>query len=134
MKGENGVVREVRAILDFNSPYCVMLSRDGLALGRSEAVLRPLDWQKTHPDKVPFILDFRGIERSILIKVPEISLGPLVARDVDAIVIDLDFQRLLPIDLILGRSFLANFRLVLDGAKGYLSLTEPRPRAARDPR
>ena len=121
-KGPNGVVQELRALLDFNSPYCVMLSKDGLKLGYMEAAIRPRDWEKTHPDKVPYVLDFRGIERSVLVKLPEISIGKLVAKDVETIVIELDIPRMLPLDLILGRPFLRNFRLTFDARKGYLSL------------
>ena len=122
MKGPNGIVREVRSILDFNSPFCVILSKDGVTLGYPEAAMRPRDWPKSHPDKVPYLLDFRGIERTILVKLPEVSLGRLVARDVDAIVIELDLHRMLPIDLILGHSFLKNFKVTLDARKGFLSL------------
>ncbi len=131
VKGPNGVVRELRAILDFNTPFCVMLSKDGVNLGYPEAALRPRDWEKSHPDRVPYIYDFRGIERSILVKLPEISLGRLTAKEVEAIVIELDLPRMLPVDLVLGRSFLTNFKLTLDWTKGYLTLAEPSPRAVK---
>lgn len=124
VKGQNGYVRELRAILDFNSPFSVMLSRDGVSLGYAEAAFRARDWQKTHPSKVPYFLDFRGIERSILLEIAEVSLGELVARDVKTIVLELDLPRMVPIDLILGRSFLDNFKLTLDSERGYLSLVE----------
>ncbi len=121
-KGQNGAVREVRSVLDFNSPYCVIFSKDALRLGYPEAAMRPRDWQKTHPDKVPYVLDFRGIERTILVSLAEVSLGSLVATNVDAIVIESDLGRMLPVDLILGRSFLNSFKLTVDARKGYLSL------------
>lgn len=126
VKGPQGAVRELRALLDFNIPFCVMLSRDLVKLGYPEAALRPRDWQKTHPMQVPYMLSFRGIERSILVKASEISLGSLVVKEVETIVIDLDLPRMIPVELYLGRSFLNNFTLTVDGAGGFLSLVKPR--------
>ncbi|MGD0637429.1 MAG: hypothetical protein ABSA72_05260 [Nitrososphaerales archaeon] len=127
VRGRNGFVRELRAILDFNSPYCVLLSKDGLSLGYQEAALRPRDWRKNHPDMSPAILNFRGLERSIQVNLAEVSLGNIVAKDVGAVILELDLYRLLPFELILGRSFLDNFTLTLDARKGHLSLRELRP-------
>lgn len=123
VKGPNGSVRELRSVLDLNSPFCVILSKDGVNLGHIEAAFRPRDWQKSHPQKVPYMLDFRGIERSILVKLSEVSIGNLVARGVDAIVLELDLQRMFPFELILGRTFLNNFKLTFDGKRGFLSLS-----------
>jgi len=122
VKGANGAVRELRSALDFNAPYCVIFSRDAIRLGFAEAALRPRDWQKSHPDKVPYLLDLRGIERSILFGLAEVSLGSLVAKDVETVVMEMDLTRMLPVDLILGRPFLKNFKLTVDARKGYVSL------------
>jgi hypothetical protein len=116
-------VRELSAVLDFNSPYCVFLvPRHAVNLGFVETAFRPRDWQKSHPGSVPYLLDLRGIERSILIRVPEVSLGKLVAKSIDAVVLELGVPRMLPFDLILGRSFLQDFRLTVDAKAGFLSL------------
>ncbi len=122
LKGPKGAVRELRALMDFNTSFCQMFTKDALQLGFTEGVLRPRDWQRIHPTQVPYIFGFRGIERGILMKMPEISVGRLTARDVDAMVTDLDLPRLLPVELILGRSFLDNFRLTVDGPEGTISL------------
>lgn len=126
VKGPKGAVRELRAVLDFNIPFCIMFSRDLVKLGYPEAALRPKDWQRAHPMQVPYVLSFRGIERSILVKASEISVGNLTAKEVETIVIDLDLPRLVPVDLYLGRSFLNNFTLTVDGPAGFLSLVKPR--------
>jgi hypothetical protein len=127
VSGRNGAVRELRSILDFNSPYCVLLSKDGLCLGYQEAALRPRDWQKSHPEKSPEVLNFRGLERTIQVDLAEVALGKLVAKDVGAVVLELDLYRLLPFEMILGRTFLDNFVLTLDAGRGYISLRERRP-------
>ena len=75
----------------------------------------------------PGILNFSRIERSIQVDLPEISLGNLVAKNVGAVILELDLYRLLPVELILGRSFLDNFILALDAGNGRLSLRERRP-------
>ncbi|MDG6901389.1 MAG: hypothetical protein JRM80_05450 [Nitrososphaerota archaeon] len=123
VKGPNDKVREFSSVLDFNSPYCVIPPKHAVNLGCIEAAFRPRDWQKTHPNKVPYFLDLRGIERSILLKLPEVSIGRLTARNVQAIVLELEVPRAIPFDLILGRTFLDNFKLVLDGKSGFLSLS-----------
>jgi hypothetical protein len=123
VKGQNGKVRELSSVIDFNSPYCVVLvPRHAVNLGIIEAALRPRDLQKSHPNSVPYLLDLRGIERSILLKLPEVSLGKLVARSVDAVVLELGVPRMLPFDLVLGRSFLQNFKLTYDAKGGFLTL------------
>ena len=127
VKGRNGAFRDLRAVLDFNAPYCLLFSKDGLSLGYTEAVLRPRDWQKNNPQLAPVVLNFRGLERSILLGLEEVSLGSLVARNVGAVVLELELYRLLPMEMILGRSFLDNFILTVDAGKGYISLRERRP-------
>ncbi len=123
VKGTNGMVRELTSILDFNSEYCAMFSNDALALGYTEASFRPSHWQKTHPDKAPFILDFRGIERSILFTLKEVSVGRMAAENVDTVLIELGIPRLVPFDMIIGRSFLKNFKMTIDMKKSSLSLS-----------
>jgi len=123
VRGPNGKVREFGSVLDFNSPYCVIPPRHAVNLGCIEAAFRPRDWQKSHPTKVPYVVDLRGIERSILLKVPEVSIGELVAKDVGTVVLELEVPRMLPFDLVLGRTFLDNFKLALDAKAGFLSLS-----------
>ncbi len=125
MEGPNGFVREVSAVLDFNSPYCMILGHDALVLGYSQAANRPGDHIRMYPDQVPSVASMRGIERGVKIPLKKVSIGPLVATDVDALVLEFGIPRTVTFDLILGRSFLKNFKLTVDmkdGKKGYLSL------------
>ena len=123
VKGLNGNARELGSILDFNSEYCAIFAKDGVALGYTDAAVPPKIWRKTHEDKVPFIVDFRGIERATIFSLAEISLGQFTARNVDTVIVELDIPTAAPFDLILGRSFLKNFRVELDMKQGYLNLT-----------
>ncbi|MGA2665417.1 MAG: hypothetical protein ABSF83_10775 [Nitrososphaerales archaeon] len=122
VEGPAGIKRELTTVLDPNFAYSVIFSRDAIDLGYPEAAMRPRELEKSHPERVPYILEFRGIERSVLVRLAKVSIGPVVARDVEALVIELDLARPLPVDLILGRTFLKDFRLTVDGKKGYLSL------------
>lgn len=123
VQGPGGAVtRELSSVLDPNFAYSVIFSRDAIDLGYPEAALRPKEFEKSHPERVPYILEFRGIERSVMVRLAKVSIGKLVARDVDALVTELDLARMMPVDLILGRTFLKNFKLTVDARKGYLSL------------
>lgn len=77
---------------------------------------------RDHPKTTPWFTSLRGIDRGILVTFPKISVGPLVARSVEAVVLELEHLRLVVADVILGRSFLRNFKLTVDLKKGYLSL------------
>ena len=121
--GPRGVVRELSSILDFNSEYSAIFSRQALELGFNEGATTPRNWSIQHPDKVPILFDLRGIERGTMITLKTVSVGRLVAEDVDAVIFELDFPRMMPFDLVLGRTFLKHFRLTVDSRAGYVSLT-----------
>ena len=123
VQGPNGTVtRELSSVLDPNFAYSVIFSRDAIDLGYPEAAMRPKEYEKTHPERVRYVVEFRGLERSVLVRLAKVSIGKLVARDVEALIVELDLARMVPIDLILGRSFLKNFKLTVDAPNGYLSL------------
>lgn len=122
--GQNGNVRELGSILDFNSEYCAIFARDAVALGYNEGAIPPKVWRKSHPEQVPFILNFRGMERATIFPMAEISLGEFNARDVETAIIEMEIPTAAPFDLILGRSFLKNFRIEVDVKQGYLSLSQ----------
>ena len=110
--GKNSVRRELSCILDPNFHYSAIYAKEALALGYSDASFRPEELASLkHPEEVPYVLTFRGIERSIRVRLKEVALGQLVARDVDALVFVVDIPLLLPADVILGRTFLQNFKL-----------------------
>jgi hypothetical protein len=122
IEGQNGRVRELSAVLDFNAPCCMLLFQDGIDLGYPEAANKPVDWARIHPDKVPKFITMRGIERGILVTLRKVSLGSLVAENVDAVVLELAIPRFNTFEMILGRTFLKNYKLTVDMKKGYLSL------------
>jgi len=122
VKGKNGKIRELSTLLDFNSHYSWMLRKDGVDLGYPEVINRPEDYESVAMRKTPHVLSGRGLEQGILAQLNEVTIGSLTARNVEAIALKLDIPLMLPIDLILGRNFLNNFRLVVDPIAGSLTL------------
>ncbi|MDG7001455.1 MAG: hypothetical protein JRN15_20350 [Nitrososphaerota archaeon] len=122
VKGKNGRVRELSALLDYNSHFSWMLRKDAVDVGYPEAINRPEDYEAVAARRTPHIISGRGLELGILVKIDEVSIGNLVAKNVDAITLKLDFPMMLPIDLILGRNFLENFTLTVNSKEGYLLL------------
>ncbi len=90
-----GIAREVKSVLDFNAPHCTILRRDAID---------------------------QGIQRGIIVKLHKVSVGTIVASDVDATVLELRHPRFLTYDFVLGRTFLKSCKLTVDVNKGYLSL------------
>jgi hypothetical protein len=124
IEGKWGVVREVSSVIDFNSPYCVILNQDAVDIGYSEGGNNHNEEERARPDRVHRFSSMRGIDRGIRIPLHKVSLGGLVARNVDAVVLELEHPRFITFDFVLGRSFLKNFKLTVDLRKGYLSLVK----------
>jgi hypothetical protein len=125
VEGKNGYVRELSAVLDINSPYCMVLPQDAIVLGYSAAANKPGDQERYYPDEVPRMTGMRGVERGIKVSLKKVSIGPLAATDVDAVVFETGPPPNVHFDMILGRTFLKNFKFAVDlkgGKKGYLSL------------
>jgi hypothetical protein len=125
IEGKNGFARELSAVLDINAPYCMVLSQDAIVLGYSAAANKPNDHARYYPDEVPSMTGLRGIERGIKVQLKKVSIGPLAATDVDALVFETGLPPKVYFDMILGRTFLKNFKFTVDlkdGKKGYLSL------------
>ena len=122
VKGKNGKVRELSTLLDFNSHYSWMLRKDGVDLGYPEVINRPEDYESVAMRRTPHVLSGRGLEQGILAQLNEVSIGILTVKNVEAIALKLDIPLMLPIDLILGRNFLNNFKLVVDPIAGSLTL------------
>ena len=122
--GKDGKTAEIGALLDFNYHYCCISRGAALALGFPEGASTPSNYAALRPDRVPTIIGFRGLETGILITLPRVSLGPLEARNVETIVFELDLPKFLPADMVLGNTFLKNFRLSIDYDKGYVSLQQ----------
>ncbi|MDG6902879.1 MAG: hypothetical protein JRM80_13100 [Nitrososphaerota archaeon] len=110
-------------VLDQNFAYSVILSRDAVDLGYPQASYKPPDWSSIDRTQTPYVIGFRDIERSILVTLSKVSVGKLAAKNVEAIVLEQDLARMLPVDLVLGRTFLKKFKLTLNGKSGYLSLS-----------
>ncbi|MGI0092036.1 MAG: hypothetical protein ACREBS_10030 [Nitrososphaerales archaeon] len=123
VKGKHNRVREISALLDFNCHHSWISRTDAVHLGYAEVDNRPEDYKSLAPKNTPEILTLRGLELGILVSLTEVSIGVLHAPYVDAFILALAPPLQLPVDLILGRSFLKNFKLVIDGKAGYLSLT-----------
>jgi predicted aspartyl protease len=122
VEGPLGVVRELTSLLDPGFAYSVILSRDAIDIGYPNASIRPIELEKIRPDIAPQVLGLRGIERSVLVTLAKVSVGGLVAKNVDALVLELDLIRLLPFDLILGHTFLKNFIVTYDYGKRTLQM------------
>jgi hypothetical protein len=122
VKGKNGRVRELSSILDFNSHYCWILRKDAVDIGYPEVINRPEDYESIAMQRTPHVISARGLEQGILAKLSEVSIGDLTARDVDALAFKLDIPLMLPIDIILGRTFLDNFKLTVDPKSRTLEL------------
>lgn len=122
LEGERGAARELSAVIDFNYPYCTVLREDATELGFPRAANLHSDEWRDHPEQTPWFTSMRGIDRGIMVTFPKVSVGPLVARNVEAVVLEQEHPRFVVADVILGRSFLKNFKLIVDLKKGYLSL------------
>jgi predicted aspartyl protease len=123
VKGLNDKIREFEAIIDFNYSYSLMLRQDATDLGYSEASYRHSGWHELRPDRAPLVLTSRGIERTILVDLKEVSVGNLAAKNVRAVVLEYDLPPMVPVDMILGQTFLKNFKLGLDPRSCTLSLS-----------
>ncbi len=124
VKGKNGKVRELRCILDFNSHYSWILRKDAVDVGYPEVINRPEDYEALAMNRTPHVLSARGLELGILANLAEVSIGELKAQNVDAITLKLDIPLLLPLDLILGRTFLNNFKFSVDPKTETLEISE----------
>jgi hypothetical protein len=122
VEGVGGAVRELSSVIDFNSHYCVILNQDAVDLGYPNAANKHPDEERLHPETVHRFTSMRGIDRGIEVKLRKISLGGLVARNVSAVVLELEHPRHIMFDFVLGRTFLKNFKLTVDVKKGYVSL------------
>jgi hypothetical protein len=123
LKGPNGKRRELKALLNFNYSYCMLLRQDAIDIGYPETSYQHGGWRELRPDRAPIILTFRGVERTILINLKEVAVGRLVAKDVDAVVLEYDLPPMAPVEMVLGWTFLKNFNLNLDPHSHSLSLT-----------
>jgi predicted aspartyl protease len=123
VKGRYNRVREVNALLDFNCHYSWMLRTDAVHLGYQEADNRPEDYKSLAPRSTPEVLTLRGLELGIMVTLTEVAIGTLKAKNVNAFILAHPTPLQLPVDLILGRTFLEKFKLVFDGKNGFLYLT-----------
>jgi predicted aspartyl protease len=122
LEGQYGIVREVASLIDFNAPYCVILRQDAIDLGYPHAANRHPDEERTRPDRVPVFTSWQGIQRGIVVRLNKVTVGPVVASEVDAVVLELQHPRFHTFDFVLGRTFLANCKLTVDVKKGYVNM------------
>ena len=122
VKGRNGKTRELSAVFDANWPYCCLMKMDASQLGYIEVLNRPQEWASLRPDQVPTILDLRGMELCTIVSLGEVSVGSKVVKDVGAVVLELNAPQMIPVDLILGRTFLGRFKVTFDPGSRSVSL------------
>jgi len=100
LKGRNGAVREIRALLDPASDYCVIPKPDAFRLGYPEAAH---DDPITMPPNLVTMATSTGYSQGMLIKIQELHLGQISLQNVPFIAYDL--SQSVCYDAILGRSF-----------------------------
>jgi len=122
VEGEGGRLRELTAAIDLNYRYCTVLRADAIDLGYPRAANLHSDEWRDHPEQTPWFTSLRGIDRGILVTLHKVSVGNLEAKNVEAVALELEHPRLVIVDMILGRTFLKNFKLEVNFRKGYLSL------------
>jgi hypothetical protein len=122
VKGNNGKVRELSAILDFNWHYSWILVKEAVEIGHPEVLNRPEDYEAIAARRTPHVISQRGLELTIMTTLDEVTVGDLTAFKVDAIATKLDMPLMVPVDLVLGRTFLNNFTMTIDPKAGILSL------------
>ena len=113
IKGAKGV-REIKAVLDTGSQYCIIPLQDARQLGYDAYFNADDPGDGT-----------RGITKTDLVEVDEIeleevSVGDLVVKKVKSLVWGL--PRLAGVEAILGLSFLEHFKTTLDFKQGYLTI------------
>lgn len=123
VESQIGVVRELSSVFDFNSPYCVILGQDAIDMGYPKAANRFSDEERDHPLDTPRFTTMCGIQRGMKVKLHKVSVGNLVARNVDAVLLELEHPRFITFDFKLGRSFLKNFKMTVDVKKKFVSLS-----------
>jgi predicted aspartyl protease len=123
LKGPIGAVREVPAIIAPSFHHCVILKNDAARIGYPSVTSRPEDLRDTNPRDVVNVITSKGIELGTLVKVSEISVGPLKAENVEAMVMKAEFAQINPVGAFLGRSFLRHFKLEVDVRSNTFTLT-----------
>ncbi|MHB2036402.1 MAG: hypothetical protein ACYCPW_06625 [Nitrososphaerales archaeon] len=122
VEGPTGKVRELSAVVDFNSTYCIMPTKDAIDIGYPSTANRPREWRSPYPDQAPYLLGMRGVEQGILIKLKRVSVGNIFFENVETVALEMELSRMLPFDFILGRSFIRDLNVTYDGKNGCLVL------------
>jgi predicted aspartyl protease len=112
VNGRNGT-RELRAIVSPSSNYTVISLRDALQLGYS------VIWRS--PASSAIAITLGGIMRTAKLKLDEVSIGAgFMAKSVEALSYELPEPS--GVDMILGKSFLKDFKLTFDYSKDTLCI------------
>jgi hypothetical protein len=122
VESQNGIARELSSVFDFNSHYCTILVQDAIDMGYPEAANKHSEEERARPDRVFRFTTMPGIQRGIRVKLRKVSVGSLVARNVDAVALELEHPRFITYDFLLGRTFLKNFKMTVDFKNKFLSL------------
>ena len=119
LKGRNGSTRELKALVDPATDYCVMPKPDAFRLGYTEAAQ---DDPITTPPNLVTLASSGGYSQGMLIKMCQVSVNTFTLNDVDFLAYDL--QQSTCYDMILGRSFFlpAKLRVEIDYASRQMNL------------
>jgi hypothetical protein len=109
LRGRNDCVREYKALVSPATEYCIVPKVDAYRLGYPEAARgNPI----TQPTNLFRGVTFDGFWEGSLISMKEIAVGSVSTPNVDFIAYDI--PQIAGFDVILGRSFLAPSRVVID--------------------
>ena len=115
IKGNRGT-RELRAIIDTGSQYCLVPMIDALKIGYDDAYFVA----SGEPGSGTLMATQGCLIETSEIVLKEVSIGNLIAKDVKALCFDL--PRPSGLEAVLGLSFLKNFKTTIDYQKGLLTL------------
>lgn len=118
IKGDKGT-RELRAILDTGSQYCVIPMIDAMQIGYNDAYFCPGD----EPDVGTLTVTQGCMIEAKEIVLEEVSIGDLVTKEVKTFCYEL--PRPSGLEAVLGLSFLKHFKTTIDYNKGFLTLEPP---------
>ncbi|MEM0506913.1 MAG: hypothetical protein QXW58_06640 [Thermosphaera sp.] len=120
IKGRNGKWFEFKALISTCSEYGILSKVDAFILGYDEALVDPQTALITGDARVIPFITFTGIDYAPLIRVDEIRIGNVRARDVEFLAYDLPRES--GFDVIVGQNILARCGMILNYSKGVIEI------------
>lgn len=110
-------MREYLALLDAGSEYCILPKVDAFRLGYPDVA--QMDTVVQAPSTTHFVTHL-GFGKAPLIRMTQVSLGPLTFDEVEFLAFDL--PQACGFDVVFGRSLLRRLRYQVDFSRGLLKL------------